>query len=102
MFHWVCDQFSQKRSLGFAHLFRPRYPDFLHGAPPTSAYAAFIRESRKKFANARRFDRKSGVRWGEPGHPSDSCRTFSNLLVSNPRDLRPQDSFHIEPREGEL
>jgi hypothetical protein len=45
------------------------YPDFLHGAPPTAACAAFIKESRMKFANASKLDRKSGVRWGE-GHPS--------------------------------
>jgi hypothetical protein len=41
------------------------YPDFLHGAPPTPACAAFIKESRMKFANASKLDRKSGVRWGE-------------------------------------
>jgi hypothetical protein len=35
----------RKRLLGFAHRFRPTYPDFLHGAPPTPACAAFIRES---------------------------------------------------------
>jgi hypothetical protein len=35
-------------------------PDFLHGAPPTDACAAFIKESRMKFINAREFDRKSG------------------------------------------
>jgi hypothetical protein len=37
---------------GCAHLFRPTYPDFLHGAPPTSACAAFVEESRMEFANA--------------------------------------------------
>jgi hypothetical protein len=51
------------------HLVRPMYPDFLHGAPPTSACAAFIKESRMKFANASLLDRKSGVRWGEHGAP---------------------------------
>src|SRR3984957_2561231 len=51
------------------HLFRPTYPDFLHGAPPTPACAAFIKESRMKLANARKLDRKSGVRWGEHGAP---------------------------------
>jgi len=45
------------------------YPDFLHGAPPTPARAAFIKESRMKFGNASKLDRKSGVRWGD-GHPS--------------------------------
>src|SRR5580698_900031 len=43
-----------KRSLGCAHRFRPTYPDFLHGAPPTPACAAFIKESRMNFGNARR------------------------------------------------
>jgi hypothetical protein len=42
--------------------FRPTYPDFLHGAPPTPAYAAFFKESRMKCANASKLDRKSGVR----------------------------------------
>ncbi len=41
---------------------RPTYPDFLHGAPPTPACAAFIKESRMKCANASKLDRKSGVR----------------------------------------
>jgi hypothetical protein len=50
------------RSKGFAHLFRPTYPNFLHGAPPTAACAAFIKESRMKFANAGKLNRKSGVR----------------------------------------
>jgi hypothetical protein len=35
-------------------------PDFLHEAPPTDACAAFIKESRMKFVNARKLDRKSG------------------------------------------
>jgi hypothetical protein len=60
---------SRKRSLGCAHHLRPMYPDFLHGAPPTPACAAFIKESRMKLISARKLDRKSGVRWGE-GHPS--------------------------------
>jgi hypothetical protein len=51
------------------HRFRPTYPDFLHGAPPTSACAAFIKESRMNLANARKLDRKSGVRWCERGAP---------------------------------
>jgi hypothetical protein len=45
------------------------YPDFLHGAPPTAAPAAFIKESRMKFANASKVYRKSGVRLGERGAP---------------------------------
>src|ERR1700688_1586151 len=60
---------ERERSLGYAHRFRPTYPDFLHGAPPTPACAAFIKESRMKFANARKPDRKSGVRPGERGAP---------------------------------
>jgi hypothetical protein len=49
--------------------FRPTYPDFLHGAPPTPACPAFIKESRIKCANASTLDRKSGVRLGERGAP---------------------------------
>jgi hypothetical protein len=56
---------SAKAFAGFAHRFRPTYPDFLHGAPPTPACAAFIKESRMKFDNASKLDRKSGVRLGE-------------------------------------
>jgi hypothetical protein len=48
--------------LGCAHRFRPTYPDFLLGAPPTTACAAFIKESRMKFASASKIHRKSGVR----------------------------------------
>jgi hypothetical protein len=59
----------RKRLLGFAHRFRPTYPDFLHGAPPTPACAAFIRESRMKCVSASKVDRKSGVRLGERGAP---------------------------------
>jgi len=39
-------------------------PDFVHGAPPTDACAAFIEESRMKFVNARELDRKSGCTLG--------------------------------------
>jgi len=35
-------------------------PDFLPRAPPTSACAAFVKESRMEFANAIKFYRKSG------------------------------------------
>ena len=51
---------AKKRSWGCARQFRPMVPDFLHEAPPTDACAAFIEESRMKFANARKPDRKSG------------------------------------------
>ena len=44
-------------------------PDFLYAALDTKACAAFIKESRMKFANANKVDRKSGVRFGEPGAP---------------------------------
>jgi hypothetical protein len=57
--------------MGFAHRFRPTYPDFLHGAPPITACAAFIKESRMKYANASKLDRKSGGRFGERGAPLD-------------------------------
>src|ERR1700677_4387275 len=60
---------ERKRSLGFAHYFLPTYPGFLYGAPPTPACAAFIKESRMKFANASKIHRKSGVRSGERGAP---------------------------------
>jgi hypothetical protein len=42
------------------HRFRPRFPDFLYGAPPTAACAAFIKESRMGYANANKHNRKSG------------------------------------------
>jgi hypothetical protein len=54
---------------GFASRFRPTYPDFLLGAPPTPAWAAFIKESRMKLANASKLNRKSGLRFGERGAP---------------------------------
>jgi len=65
---------KRKRSLGFAHHFRPTYPDFLHGAPPTPACAAFIKESRMKCANASKLDRKSGVRFGTRRFPQGLVR----------------------------
>src|ERR1700722_3321864 len=64
---------QRMRSLGFAHRFRPTYPDFLHGAQPTPACAAFIKGSRMKCANARKLNRKSGVRFGERGAPVFPC-----------------------------
>ena len=66
--------------MGCAHHFRPTYPNFLHGAPPTPACAAFIKESRMKFDNARKLDRKSGVRWCERGAPVDSLSTRLELV----------------------
>jgi hypothetical protein len=67
------------------------YPDFLHGAPPTPACAAFSKESRMKFTNARKLDRKSGVRWGEHGAPVQGRgpRAFSGSTR-----LRPPCNFY--------
>ena len=55
-----------RKSVGGAtpRLFQPMFPDFLHVAPPTDACAAFIKESRMKFVNARDLDRKSGCTLG--------------------------------------
>src|SRR5271155_2783226 len=55
---------SAKAIVGLRHLFRPMVPDFLHGAPQTGACAAFIKESRMKFVNARELDRKFGCTLG--------------------------------------
>jgi hypothetical protein len=56
--------------------FRPTYPDFLYGAPPTPACAAFFKESRMKCANASKLDRKSGDAEANVGHPSSSNRVL--------------------------
>ena len=41
-------------------------PDFLYAAPDTTTCAAFSKESRMKFANATKINRKSGVaQWRE-------------------------------------
>src|SRR5271155_3949506 len=69
--------------------FRPTYPDFLHGAPPSPACAAFIKESRMKCANASKLYRKSGVRLGELGAPVQ-------FLVGSVRRLTPPISFRKE------
>ena len=53
------------------------YSDFLCGAPPTSAYAAFIKESRMKFSNASKLDRKPGVRCCERGAPVEFPPTLT-------------------------
>jgi hypothetical protein len=56
-------------------------PDFLHGAPPTDACAAFIEESRMKFVNARELDRKSGCTlgrtWGTRPEPKTLVGRFN-------------------------
>jgi hypothetical protein len=43
MFNWVCDPFSKKRSLGFAHLFRPRYAGANLGHPSIASEAAMTK-----------------------------------------------------------
>jgi hypothetical protein len=53
---------NQSRWKGYARLFRPMVPDFLHGAPPTDACAAFIKESRMEFVNAKNSTGNPGVR----------------------------------------
>jgi hypothetical protein len=62
-------------------------PDFLHGAPPTDACAAFIEESRMKFVNAGDLDRKSGCTlwrtWGTRPEPKDR----RGEIVRRDRDL---------------
>jgi hypothetical protein len=63
-------------------IFGPTYPDFLHGAPPTPACAAFIKESRMKLANTSTLDRKSGVRPGERGAPVRFPSTWAKSFVS--------------------
>jgi hypothetical protein len=50
-------------------VFGPRIRISCTGRHQTSACAAFIKESRIKFANASKLDRKSGVRYGERGAP---------------------------------
>jgi hypothetical protein len=56
-------------------------PDFLHGAPTTDACAAFIKESRMKFVNAREFHRKSGCtlgrKWGTRPQPKTLVKDFN-------------------------
>jgi hypothetical protein len=52
------------------HLFRPMYPDFLRGAPPTAACAAFIKESRMKFASASKSTGNPVYAQANMGHPS--------------------------------
>jgi hypothetical protein len=57
-----------KSDRGLRPSFSAHGPDFLHGASPTDACAAFIKESRMKFVNTRELDRKSGCTpHGKPG-----------------------------------
>jgi hypothetical protein len=65
-----CEEIALKTFVGLRPVvFGPGIRISCHGAPPTSACAAFIKESRMKLANAILLDRKSGVRFGEPGAP---------------------------------
>jgi hypothetical protein len=68
----VVGQYSESDRWGCAHLFRPTYPDFLHGAPPTSTCPAFIEESRLKFANAGNSTGNPEYALANVGHPSPS------------------------------
>jgi hypothetical protein len=76
-----------KAIVGLRPRFGPTYPDFLHGAPPTSACAAFIKERRMKFANAGNSTGNPEYALANVGHPSRSPRIllrpilFSGLTV---------------------
>jgi hypothetical protein len=49
-------RFSRRRDCGSPAL----NPDFLYAAPDATAYAAFVKESRKKRTGATKLHRKSG------------------------------------------
>jgi len=66
-----------KAVVGLRPSFSSHVSGFLHGAPPTPGCAAFIKESRMRFASASKLDRKSGVRFGERGA---SVFTLSDLI----------------------
>jgi len=46
-----------------------------------------------KFANASKLDRKSGVRWGEPGAPVDSLRCCFDIGFHSMSPPEPAGSF---------
>jgi tetratricopeptide (TPR) repeat protein len=73
-------RYSESDRLGCAHFFRPTYPDFLHGALRTNACAAFIKESRMKFANARSSTGNSEYAGANVGHPSSSGKISETCL----------------------
>jgi hypothetical protein len=52
-------------------------PDFLPRAPPTSACAAFVKESRMEFTNAKKVHRKFG------GSPTNALTFDGNLRLDN-------------------
>jgi hypothetical protein len=56
-----------------------RRPDFLYAALDTTACAAFLKESRMKFANANHLHRKSGLRL-QPGAYGELFDTRSLFL----------------------
>src|SRR5450631_3228073 len=73
----------RKRWKGAApRLFRPMVPDFLHEVPTTEACAAFIKESRMEYVNARELNRGIRVYAGaNMGHPSREEASFFTLAV---------------------
>jgi hypothetical protein len=77
LFARVVEAFEGAAPRAAPRLFRPMVPDFLHEAPPTDGCAAFIKESRMEFANARRLNRKSGCTlgrtWGARPRKRASC-----------------------------
>src|SRR5450631_163882 len=80
-------------------LFRPMVPDFLHGAPPTGACAAFIKESRMKFVNAWELDRKSGCTLGRTWGTRPGMRaSFFAPTTAAPMNIASSNLFsHLPP-----
>jgi hypothetical protein len=77
-------------------------PDFLHEAPPTDACAAFIKESRMEFADARRLNRKSGCTlgrtWGTRPEPRTAVPEpcLRDLVWKNVRTKRTMRTKSVE------
>jgi hypothetical protein len=78
--------------------FRPMVPDFLHGAPPTGACAAFIKESRMKFVNARELDRKSGCTLGRTLAQLDQRIARLDKAAEQAADAHPQASLLMQQK----
>ena len=77
------------------------YPDFLHGAPPAPTCAAFIKESRIRFVNANKADRKSGVRFGDriscyPALDIAACADFIEEIR-----MKCADAKNLDRKSGE-
>ena len=74
-----------KALVGLRPSFSAQGPDFLHGAPPRAACAAFIKESRMRCVNASKLDRKSGGTlwrtWGTRPVPTASVGRFDFCSV---------------------